>query len=167
MANIPLYLPGEVERIKAQLRGKNPGFLGRLAGAAKAGGKMAVVGGAATLGSLGLLALLKAKEHAHERVTRGGDFQKMLKEAPSLQEKKDEAHKHFMTLRRLAPDIAREPVLAAGFTKKMMAYQNEGVDPTIVHQLFLRKNPTDATKVWEVAARSIPSVSGKVDLGSV
>lgn len=130
------------------------------------GGKIAALGAVAPLASLAVLGAMDKKDKAVERATRGFDFNKVLDESPSLRSDRALAKKHFRTLRRVAPDLSKDPVLAAGLVKKLNAYADKddgGVDPSVIQSLLLR--PTmDTGKKWEVAARSLPQ--SKVDVAS-
>jgi len=121
------------------------------------GGKILALGALAPIASLGMLRAIQKMQDRDEANTREQDFQEALKEAPVLQENPDRARKHFMTLRRLALDLSKDPLLAAGYIRRAQTYENQGVDPSLVGNLLLRKQE-DPTKKWEVAARHLPDV---------
>jgi len=50
----------------------------------KGSGRFGALAAAPVLGSLALLSILSGKEKAGEKMTRGSDFKKVLREAPSL-----------------------------------------------------------------------------------
>jgi len=134
--------------------------------ALKVGGKITALGALAPITSLALLGLLERKDRASERMSRGHDFRKVLEEAPSLAKDRAMAEKHFRTLRRVAPDISRDPVLAAGLVKKLNAYadrEDGGVDPSVIQNLLMRPD-TSPMKKWDVASRTLPQT--KVDIAS-
>ena len=133
--------------------------------ALRTGGKVAAFGALAPLGTMALFSLMEAKDKAGEAATRGGDFKNMLEEAPSLKENQSRAKKHFMTLRRLAPDISKDPVLSAGYVRKVQTYENQGVDPSLVAPLLLR-DPSPGMKTmkkWEVASQTLPQTKVGVE----
>jgi len=141
--------------------------LGAAAGKlARTAGKIGALGVLAPLTSLALLGMLEKKEQAGEKMTRGRDFEQAIREAPSLQQDRAMAAKHFRTLRRVAPDISKDPQLAAGMMKKMQAYVDKddgGLDPTVIQSLMLRKEPTTMKK-YDIASRTLPST--KVDVAA-
>jgi hypothetical protein len=156
--------PGSQKYLAMAERSTFGGGLGAMLGRAlKTGGKVAAFGALAPLGTMALLSLIEARDEAKEKMTRNKHFEAVLDEAPSLREDRVNAMKHFRTLRRLAPDISKDPMLSAGYIKKVKSYQNEGVDPSLVAPLLLRQ-PVDSMKKWEVASRQMPQT--KVDIPS-
>lgn len=133
------------------------GVLQSLARSLGTGGKILALGALAPLASLGLYKAIEKMQDRKEASTREEDFKAMLGEAPVLAEDPDRARKHFMTLRRLALDISKDPLLSAGYVRRAQTYENQGVDPSLVANLLLRKQE-EPTKKWEVAARHLPSV---------
>lgn len=70
-----------------------------------------------------------------DTVTRSLGFKRMMKLSPDLNKmKKDKVQAAFNTLHNTAPDLAKDPVIASSWVKRM-AYQDEYVDPRTISDL--------------------------------
>lgn len=102
-------------------------------------------------GALATAAAFAGVKAIYERMTRDRDFQRALAESPTARKNKIRAYKHFMTLRRVNPELSKDPLVAAGYMNKGMAFEQEGIDPSIALAL---KSPGRVERLYDPMAQA-------------
>lgn len=151
-------------RLLSIIRRKPPVTRGQKVGQAMkraldASGPAMVVMGA----SVGTLGALSGLSKLYEMSTRERDFQSAVREAPSLRTKQARARKHFNTIRRLHPGLSKDPMVAAGYIQKAMAFEQEGIDPSVALSVVRPGDKreggiADVTRLAAVHSKLMPEV---------